>query len=172
MRNFFRPVRGLRRKISGGLMPSSKILSSFFFVVLIMTGIYSAKADEVYRDETRAYVGFQWIFGYTSDAMPRVILGIRQTRTRTNDVVTGGDLSLALNLDKFRPDAIRISYLEGKCNAIGQYGLGYSLEKQANLFFLGVVGPYSKVFAEIDSGKNPAVGFELNTQDCAGKVII
>jgi hypothetical protein len=69
------------------------------------------------------------------------------------------------------PDSIRISYLEGKCNFLGQFGYGYTFKKQASLFFVGVAGPFSKLFAEIDSGKNPAVGLELNTQDWAGRVI-
>jgi len=80
-------------------------------------------------------------------------------------------LGLAFSLDTFQPDAIRISYLEGKCNFIGQYGFSYSMKKQASLFFIGLVGPYSKVFAKINSGKNTAAGLELNMQGCAGKFI-
>ena len=152
-------------------MRSSIYFTSALFAVLMMPSYEGARAAEVYRDETRAYIGLQWILADTGGAMPNFVVGLRQSRTRTNNIVTGGDLSLAFSLDTFEPDAIRISYLEGKCNFIGQYGLGYSMKKQASLFFVGLVGPYSKVFAEIDSGKNPAAGLELNTQDCAGKVI-
>ena len=45
------------------------------------------------------------------------------------------------------------------------------MKKQASLFFIGLVGPYSKVFAKINSGKNTAAGLELNMQGCAGKFI-
>jgi hypothetical protein len=152
-------------------MRSSNYFTSALFAVLMMPGYEGARAAEVYHDETRAYIGLQWIYGDTVGTKPNVVLGLRQSRTRTSNIVTGGDLSLAFSLNTFEPDAIRISYLEGKCNFIGQYGFGYSMKKQASLFFVGVVGPYSKVFAEIDSGKNPAAGLELNTQDCAGKVI-
>jgi len=153
-------------------MRSSKYFASVLFAALLMLLYQSARADEVYYEETRAYIGLQWIVGDAVGAMPNFVLGIRQSRTRTNNIVTGGDMSFAVSLDTLRPDAIRISYLEGKCDFIGQYGFGYSFSKQANLFFAGVVGPFSKVFAEIDSGKNPAVGLELNTQDCAGKVML
>ena len=152
-------------------MRYSKYFTSTLFAVLMMPGYEGAKADGIYHDETRAYIGLQWILADTNGAMPNFVLGLRQSRTRTDNRVTGGDLSLAFSLDTFKPDAIRISYLEGKCNFIGQYGLGYSMKKQASLFFVGLVGPYSKIFAEIDGGKNPAAGLELNTQDCAGKVV-
>ena len=152
-------------------MRSSIYFTSALFAVLMTPSYEGARAAEVYHDETRAYIGLQWIYGGTIGTKPNVILGLRQSRTRTNNIVTGGDLSLALSLDTFEADSIRISYLEGKCNFIGQYGFGFSMKKQASLFFVGVVGPYSKVFAEIDSGKNPAAGLELNTQDCAGKVV-
>lgn len=152
-------------------MRSSIRYTSVLLVILMLPSHDGVRADEIYHDETRAYIGLQWIYGDTAGAKPNVVLGLRQSRTRTNNIVTGGDLSLAFSLSTFEPDAIRISYLEGKCNFIGQYGFGYSMKKQASLFFLGVVGPYSKVFAEIDSGKNPSAGLELNTQDCAGKVI-
>jgi hypothetical protein len=144
---------------------------SVLLVSLMMLVYKSARADEVYHDETRAYIGLQWIFGDTLGALPYFMLGIRQSRTRVNNIVTGGDMSFAVSLDTLRPDSIRISYLEGKCNFLGQYGFGYSFKKQANLFFFGVAGPFSKLFAEIDSGKNPAVGLEMNTQDCAGRII-
>ena len=153
-------------------MSSSKYFTSVLFAALLMLLYQSARAGEAYHDETRAYIGLQFIFGDAVGTMSGFVLGFRHSRTRTDNTVTGGDLSLAISLDTFRPDAIRLSYLEGKCNVLGQYGLGYSFTKQANLLFVGIVGPLSKVFAEIDSGKNPALGLELNTQDCAGKVIL
>lgn len=149
-------------------MNSSNSFGRILLTVLMVANYAAAGAEGLNHDETRAYIGLRWTFGDRVDGMPNFMLGIRHTRTHTNNVVTGGDLTLALSLENFRPDAIRISYLEGKCNVIGQYGLGYSLEKQSNLFFIGVAGPYSKLNAEIDSGKNPAAGLELNTQDCAG----
>ncbi len=153
-------------------MRPSKCLTSILFAILMMLVHGVATAYEAYHDETRAYIGLQFIFGDAVGTMSGFVLGFRHSRTRTDNTVAGGDLSLAISLDTFRPDAIRLSYLEGKCNVLGQYGLGYSFTKQANLLFVGIVGPLSKVFAEIDSGKNPALGLELNTQDCAGKVIL
>jgi hypothetical protein len=148
-------------------MKSSKAFTSILLAVLLITGYEAARADGLNHDETRAYIGLRWMFGDAIGVMPSFMLGIRHTRTNTNNVVTGGDLALALRLENFSPDEIRISLLEGKCDFIGQYGVGYSLKKQSNLFFVGLVGPYSKASVEIDSGKNPAAGFELNTQDCA-----
>lgn len=139
---------------------------------LLMLLFKNARADEVYHDETRAYMGLQWIFEGAVVVTPNFVLGIRHTRSRTNDIVTGIDMSFAVSLDTLKPDAIRISYLESKCSFIGQFGLGYSFSKQDNMVFAGVVGPFSKVSAEINSGKNLAAGLELNTQDCAGKVVL
>lgn len=144
--------------------------NSILFAALTILVYNSAKAGEVFHDDTRAYVGLQWIFGEVRDPLPKFVLGIRHTRIRANNMISGGDLSLTVNLEKSSPDAIRISYLEGKCNFVGQYGVGYSMEKRENLIFVGVVGPMSKVFAELDGSKNLAPGLELNTQDCARRV--
>lgn len=104
------------------------------FAALMIPSYDGARADEIYHDEVRAYIGFQWIYGDAIGKKPNVVLGLRQSRTRTNNIVMGGDLSLTFSLDTFEPDAIRISYLEGKCNFIGQYGFGYSMKNRLACF--------------------------------------
>lgn len=108
--------------------------------------------------------------GKTSLIKPNIVIGVRQTRTDSSDKVTGTDVTSTYSLEKSGPDAIRAGYLNGKCDAIGTIGFGHSFSKQAVLGFVGIVGPYAKVFAEIDGNKHPALGLELSTQDCAGKV--
>lgn len=131
----------------------------------------SARADfPTYHDETRGYVGVQWITGETSLTKPNLVVGLRQTRTEADDIVTGSDVTLTYSLEKGRFDALRAGYLNGKCDVLGTIGLGYSFSKETVLGFAGAVGPYTKLFGELDGNKNPALGIELNTQGCAGKV--
>jgi len=65
--------------------------------------IKSDRADEVYHDETRTYIGLQWIFGDTLGALPIFLLGIRHSRNRVNNIVPGGDMSFATSLDTLIP---------------------------------------------------------------------
>jgi hypothetical protein len=121
------------------------------------------------HNETRAYVGVQWFTGETSLTKPNLVLGIRSTRTAAADNrVTGPDLTLTYSLEKSQFDALRLGYLNGKCNFLGTAGVGFSFKKSTFLAFAGAVGPFSKVFGELDSNLDAGAGLELNTQKCAG----
>lgn len=121
------------------------------------------------NNETRAYVGVQWFTGETSLTKPNLVLGVRSTRTAAADNrVTGPDLTLTYSLEKSQFDALRIGYLNGKCNFLGTAGVGFSFKKSTFLAFAGAVGPFSKVFGELDSNLEVGAGLELNSQKCAG----
>ncbi len=120
------------------------------------------------RDESVGYVGLQWLSGETRFSRPNVLLGFRQTRTDIDNRVTGGDLTFAYSTEKGVADAVRLGYLDGKCNLLGTVGFGYSMRKDKALGFFGAVGSYAKITGEVDGTGTFAGGFELNTQVCAG----
>ena len=120
------------------------------------------------RDESVGYVGLQWITGETRWSRPNVLLGLRQTRTDIDNRVTGGDLTFSYSTEKGVGDAVRLGYLDGKCNLLGTLGFGYSFRKDKALGFFGGVGSYGKLTAEIDGAGSVLGALEINTQACAG----
>ena len=120
------------------------------------------------RDESVGYVGLQWVTGETRLSRPNVLLGLRQTRTDTDNRVTGGDLTFSYSTEKGVGDAVRLGYLDGKCNLLGTIGFGYSFRKDKALGFFGGVASYGKLTAEVDGAGTVAGALELNTQPCAG----
>lgn len=134
-------------------------------VALPMTGKTQTYSS---RDESVGYVGLQWVTGETRLSRPNVLLGLRQTRTDTDNRVTGGDLTFSYSTEKGVGDAVRLGYLDGKCNLLGTIGFGYSFRKDKALGFFGGVASYGKVTAEVDGAGTVAGALELNTQTCAG----
>jgi hypothetical protein len=134
-------------------------------VALPMTGKAQTYSS---RDESVGYVGLQWVTGETRLSRPNVLLGLRQTRTDTDNRVTGGDLTFSYSTEKGVGDAVRLGYLDGKCNLLGTMGFGYSFRKDKALGFFGGVASYGKVTAEVDGAGTVAGALELNTQTCAG----
>jgi hypothetical protein len=63
---------------------------------------------------------------------------------------------------------LRTGYIGGKCDVQGTAGIGYSFINSAALAYAGIVGPYSKVFGQVDTNKKLDLGVELNTQKCEG----
>ena len=120
------------------------------------------------RDESVGYVGLQWVTGETRLTRPNVLLGFRQTRTDTDNRVTGGDLTFSYSTEKGVGDAVRLGYLDGKCNLLGTVGFGYSFRKDKALGYFGGVASYGKVTAEVDGAGTVAGALEINTQACAG----
>lgn len=94
---------------------------------------------------------------------------MRNTKTAAADnKVTGYDLMLTYSLEKDQFDALRVGYLDGKCNTLATAGLGYSFKKSTVLGFVGAVGPYARIIAELDSNIHPGLGLDLNSLGCAG----
>ena len=153
-------------------MKKSKLLLPGLLALALVATHGASKAGAAItsqnHDETRAYAGLQWITGETSMTKPNLVLGLRQTRTNSSDKVTGADLTFTYSLEKNQIDALRLGYLDGKCDVLATAGLGYSFKKNTVLGFAGAVGPYSKLFGEIDGNLTSGLGIELNTRDCAG----
>ncbi len=121
------------------------------------------------NNETTGYVGLQWFTEETNFIRPNVVVGVRQTKTAAADnKITGYDLMFTYSLEKNQFDAVRAGYLDGKCNVLGTVGLGYSLKKKSVLGFIGAVGPYSRLIAELDGNAYPGLGLDFNSLGCAG----
>lgn len=133
--------------------------------------VYAARDITTFTDnnETKGYIGLQWFTEETPIFRPNIVIGIRNTKTSaTDNKVTGYDAMLTYSTDKNEFDALRVGYIDGKCNALATAGLGYSFKKSTALGFVGAVGPYSRIIAELDGNMRPGLGIDLNSLNCAG----
>lgn len=120
------------------------------------------------HDETRIYAGVQWFLEQTPLTRPNLVLGIRKTKTDTANNVTGVELSYSYSLAQMQSDALRLGYLNGRCDVLGTLGVGYSLRKGTGLGYAGLVGPFATASVEVDGNKQLGLGLQLDTQRCAG----
>ena len=151
------------------MVSTKRIAAGFTLATLALLPVTSFAAMYGDNNETTGYIGLQWFTEETPLYRPNIAAGVRQTKTAAADnKVTGYDLMLTYSLGKNQFDALRAGYLDGKCSLLATAGVGYSFKKSTVLGFVGAVGPYSRLIAEIDGNANPGLGLDLNSLDCAG----
>lgn len=102
--------------------------------------------------DTRAYVGLNWSLG--GGTTPALVLGVFNTKVKSDGDTTGGNLALHLNLaGGIKPAKIKLSYLNGEEDLQGELGAGYDFIKAAPLAFLGLNAPHLSV--GVDGYLNP-----------------
>lgn len=122
--------------------------------------------------ENRAYAGLVWTLGGQTGLVPSVVVGARSLAVRDNDSVSGGDVSVRLNVfGGFGVDSLRLVYVGGSRDVQGNIGGGYSFVGAGVLATAAIEGPYVRVgadyainsgritpYAEINSLKKPESG--------------
>lgn len=155
------------------MISNKKNVVKLLFAILCMSPAlsFSAFITPSFADnnESIGYIGLQWFTEETPLVHPNIVVGFRQTKTAAADnKINGYDLMLTYSIDKNRLDALRASYLDGACNFLGAAGLGYSFKKSAVLGFIGAIGPYARVIAEVDGNAHPGAGLDLSSLGCPG----
>jgi hypothetical protein len=120
------------------------------------------------HNETRLYVGVQWFLEQTPLTRPDLVLALRKTTTDVAEHIHGAEVSYSYSLAQMHSDAVRVGYLNGKCDVLGTLGVGYSLIDHTGLLYAGAVGPYSGLVGQINGNKQLELGLELNSQSCPG----
>jgi hypothetical protein len=104
------------------------------------------------KTDTKAYVGLNWSLG--GGATPALVLGVLNTKVKSDGDTTGANLAFHLNLaGGVKPGKLKLSYLDGKENLQGELGVGYDFIKAAPLLSLGLNAPY--IAAGVDGYLNP-----------------
>lgn len=93
------------------------------------------------KTDTKAYVGLNWSLG--GGPVPAVVLGVFNTKVKSNGDTTGANLSFQLNVaGGIKPGKLKLSYLNGQEDLQGEIGLGYDFGKTAPLLFGGLNAPH------------------------------
>lgn len=99
------------------------------------------------KNNTNAYAGLNWSLG--SSWTPALVLGVFQTKVKSDGDTQGANLSFHLNLaGGIKPGKLKLSYLNGREKLQGELGIGYDFIRSSPLLGLGVNGPF--VAAGID----------------------
>lgn len=115
------------------------------------------------RTDNRLYVGINWNFGVRDGTT--AVLGYRTAKTRDSDRVHGvkAEMTYVLSGAPRGFGEVRVKALQGRRDALGELGLGYSLQSEAFLLNGGLQGPYVNAGTDYLFGKGwmPYVG--INT---------
>jgi hypothetical protein len=116
--------------------------------------------------ENRAYAGLVWTLGGQTGLLPSAVVGARSLAVKDNDSVSGGDVSVRLNVfGGFGVDSLRVVYVGGSLDVQGNIGLGYSFVGAGLLVTAGVQGPYSRLGADYVVGSGAIVPYaEINSR--------
>jgi hypothetical protein len=147
------------------------ILSSFAFLTPSASGGAPAPDPTFFSDakktEDRVYAGLVWTLKEKPSYTPDLILGYRSLKVKSNDNVSGGDLSIRMKLEGgVSFDSTRLVYVGGERDLLGNIGVGYSNPNSTLLGTIAVQGTYARLGTDYELNKNKFVPYlELNTLD-------
>lgn len=97
--------------------------------------------------QTKAYAGLAWTLGAKkSAAVPDLVVGVRSLKVKPNDRVSNGaDVSARFTfVEGFAFDSLRLSYVGGKRDILGNIGVGYSFASKSFLTTVAAQGAHSR----------------------------
>lgn len=103
--------------------------------------------------QTKAYAGLAWTLGAKKNAaIPDLVVGVRSIKVKSNDSVSNGaDLSARIGFASgLSFDSLRLSYVGGKREILGNVGVGYSFSNQSFFSTVAAQGAYSRIGLDYD----------------------
>ena len=99
---------------------------------------------------TSAYAGLVWTFKEKKSLIPDLTLGVRSLNVKSNDQVTGADLSARIKFGNglgngLGFDSVRLSYVGGQRTTLGLAGIGYSKTDNTILSTFAVQGAFARL---------------------------
>ena len=115
----------------------------------LCTSTYSSSS----RTDNRIYAGLSWQLNGSNGFVPDIIFGARSLNVNSDNAVSGADFNLRLNLKKdISLDSMRLSYVGGSRNLLGNAGLGYSFINSGIFATAAAQSAYSRLGADYQFG--------------------
>lgn len=123
-------------------------------------------------NEHRAYAGLAWSLNESFSLIPDATLGFRSVRVKSNDNVSGGDISARISLKNgLAFDSVRLSYIGGERDVLGNLGIGYSYSHASLLGTVAVQSSYTRLGADFELTDKKFIPYlEVLTLDSPNKV--
>jgi len=107
-----------------------------------------------YRIDNRAYAGLSWSLDGGKGFVPDLILGARSLNVNSSDTVNGADFNIRLSYKgAVSVDSVRLSYVGGSREFMGNAGLGYSFAQDSIFGTAAAQAAYSRLGVDYLFGK-------------------
>ena len=123
----------------------------------------SSAGGVVKHTDNLIYSGLVWEFFVDNGYIPEFVIGFRSLQIKDN--VNGADANFRIKYkDKISPDSLRLSYVSGSRDIMGNFGGGYSFTYNSWLATAAIQGPYTRLSTDyiLNESKLRFYG-ELNT---------
>lgn len=128
-------------------------------------------AANAQKRENRAYAGLVWTLKQEKSFIPDLTFGFRSLNVKSNDDVNGGDINGRISLSNRTLDSVRLSYVGGKRDVMGNIGAGWSVSQDSLLATAAIEGAFLKAGSDYLIDKNTFMPFmEVNSMDKPNKV--
>jgi hypothetical protein len=105
-----------------------------------------ASSGSAYRVDNRAYAGLSWELDGANGFIPDLILGARSLNVNSSNTVNGADFNVRLRYKgDVSFDSVRLSYVGGSREFMGNAGLGYSFTNGDILGTVAAQAAYSRL---------------------------
>lgn len=99
-----------------------------------------------YRVDNRAYAGLSWELDGGNGFIPDLIVGARSLNVNSSNTVNGADFNVRLRYKgSVSFDSVRLSYVGGSREFMGNAGLGYSFSNSDILGTVAAQAAYSRL---------------------------
>jgi hypothetical protein len=117
------------------------------------------------RTDNRIYAGLSWQLNGSNGFVPDIIFGARSLNVNSDNAVSGADFNLRLNIKKdISLDSMRLSYVGGSRDLLGNAGLGYSFTNSGIFATAAAQSAYSRLGADYQFGNEKFTPYlEINT---------
>ena len=101
------------------------------------------------RTDNRVYAGLSWQLNGSNGFVPDIVFGARSLNVNSDNGVSGADLNLRFRIKKdVSLDSVRLSYVGGSRNLLGNAGFGYSFTNNGLFGTAAVQSAYSRLGAD------------------------
>ena len=120
--------------------------------------------------DNRVYAGIVFDLDGSDGFLPDLVLGVRSLHSKSNNDIDGADFSTRISYGKHEKtltlDSMRLVYVGGERDVLGNIGIGYSNVHSSLLGTIAIQGPYSRIGTDFEFGKNKFEPYlEINTLD-------
>jgi len=99
--------------------------------------------SKVTKTDYRGYAGLAWKLD--GSFIPDISFGFRSLRVDSNDSVQGGDVNGRISLKDKTFDSVRLSFVGGSRDVMGNIGAGYSFTQSSLLGTAAIEGAYLRL---------------------------
>jgi hypothetical protein len=110
------------------------------------TVVLGTQADSANRTDNQVYAGLSWALDNGNGFIPDLLFGARSLNVSSNNGVNGADVNVRIRYkNQISFDSLRLSYVGGSREFMGNVGMGYSFAKGGYFGTAAAQAAYSRM---------------------------